>query len=395
MGAPSSTRRWTPLVLGAVALLIVGYGAVRAVTDRPEHAPDMPAGKVEAAALSDRPLTVRALRSLPPLQEATEIKPTGNVREFTLTIERGKWELVKGTTVDAITVNGTVPGPTIRVTEGDTVRITVKNRLDEVTSIHWHGLHVPYDQDGVAPGNQLPIPPGGEYTYEFTANHAGTFMYHSHSLANEIEQIDRGLYGAFIIDPQNPRNEPRYDVDRTLMLSGWIVGMPDMDDAADMTMSYNYWTINGKSFPDTEPIRVKKGDRVRLRLINISNLAHPMHLHGHDFRIIAVDGHPLPQPQIVNTLDVEPGKTYEIDFIADNPGFWVFHCHELHHTMNGETAPGGLIQVIQYEGFQPVGLDQPAAPPAQGSTGAGVQPRSSDGMQNAPMPDMKGMDMGS
>ncbi|WP_410513639.1 multicopper oxidase domain-containing protein [Paenibacillus sp. BR2-3] len=108
--------------------------------------------------------------------------------------------------------------------------------------------------------------------------------------------------------------------------------------------------INGKAFPDTQAVKVKKGEVVRLRLINISNAAHPMHLHGHDFRVIAEDGHPVAEPQVMNTIDVAPGKTYDIEFIADNPGTWLLHCHELHHTMNGEVEPGGLIGVIQYDG---------------------------------------------
>ncbi|WP_313998245.1 multicopper oxidase family protein [uncultured Paenibacillus sp.] len=317
-------------------------------------------------------LTTTALRKLPPLKETDVIKPTGKVKAFTLNIAEGKWELVKGTTVDAITVNGTIPGPQIRVTEGDTVRVTVKNNLKEETSIHWHGLHVPNEMDGVPPFTQKPIKPGESFTYEFIANHAGTFMYHSH--LNSVKQIDKGLYGPFIIDPQNAAGQPKFDQDITWMLGGWNVdeskegsmedmkegSMEDMKEgsAVGMTegsmegmqggnMDYNYWTINGKSFPDTQAIKAKKGQKIRVRLINISNAPHPMHLHGQDFRVIAEDGHPIAQPQVMNTIDVAPGKTYDIEFIADNPGTWVFHCHELHHTMNGEVEPGGLIGAIQ------------------------------------------------
>lgn len=323
-------------------------------------------------------LTNNSLRHLPPpLRETEQILYTGNVHEITLMLERGTTELVKGVVTDAITINGQVPGPAIRVTEGDTVRLTVQNRLDEPTSIHWHGLHLPYTMDGVAPTTMLPIEPGADFAFEFTASHAGTFMYHAHGLRNEIEQVDRGLYGAFIIDPQAEHAEPPYDLDKTLILGGWTVMPPAQEPAADapqpaepmaMQMAYNYWTINGKSFPDIEPLRVREGDRVRLRLINISNLVHPMHMHGTDFRVIAEDGHPLQQPRIVNTIAVDAGKIYDIEFIADNPGVWVFHCHELHHTTNNDVAPGGLIQLIQYEGFEPIGLDaDPGAPGNPGS----------------------------
>lgn len=340
---------------------------------------------------TDSILTTTQLRELPPLKETNDIKPTGEVKSFTLDIKPGKWELVKGTTVDVITVNGSIPGPEIRVKEGDTVRVTVKNNLKEETSIHWHGLHVPNNMDGVPPFSQQGIKPGESFTYEFTANHAGTFMYHSH--LNSVEQIDKGLYGPLVIDPQKPDEQPKFDQDITWMLSGWIVNDPKRSNGSDsmmgmqgsnghdggaMNMNYNYWTINGKAFPDTKPVTVKKGEKVRMRLINISNLAHPMHLHGHDFRVIAEDGHPIAQPQVMNTIDVAPGKIYDIEFIADNPGTWVFHCHELHHTMNGEVEPGGLIGAIQYEG-QPA----PAPAPSQESKNQSGDPN----MQN--MPGMK------
>lgn len=322
-------------------------------------------------------LTTTQLRNLPPLKETNEIKPTGQVKSFTLDIRPGKWELVKGTTVEAITVNGTIPGPEIRVKEGDTIRVTVKNNLQEETSIHWHGLHLPNNMDGVPPLTQQGIKPGESYTYEFLANHAGTFMYHSH--LNSVEQVDKGLYGPLVIDPQKPEEQPKYDKDITWMLSGWNVNEGDAGHGSG-NMDYNYWTINGKAFPDSQPITVKKGDKVRMRLINISNAAHPMHLHGHDFRVIAEDGHPVAQPQVMNTIDVAPGKIYDIEFIADNPGTWVFHCHELHHTMNGAVEPGGLIGVIQYEG-QPA--PAPAAEPA-----IKTPPANQD---NSNMNDMPGM----
>lgn len=365
-------RRWYLFgsVLGILVLVATAIAGASTPSDQGGMA-DM-AGMAEkqqmaqmtptpANAPGEAPLTVSSLRRLPPLRETAVIRPTDQVRQYELLLTEGMWELVSGTVTEAILINGQVPGPELRATEGDTMEIMVTNNLSEVTSIHWHGLHVPYLQDGVSPINMLPIEPGESFTFRFRASHAGTFIYHAHSLTNEIEQVDRGLYGALIIDPQLPENEPEYDVERTMVLGGWTVdagGMAGMDEPMEMAMNYNYWTINGKSFPDTEPILVKEGQRVRIRLINISNLAHPMHLHGTDFRVIAEDGHPLPQPRILNTVNVEPGKTYDIDFIANNPGVWVFHCHELHHTTNDDTAPGGLITLIQYEGFTPIGLGE-------------------------------------
>lgn len=394
----------------ALGLLVLGSLVVAALPGEGAEARE-PAG--------GPPLTTRALRSLEPLVETESIRPTGRVRELTLIARPGRWELVRGVTVDTWAYNGQVPGPLIRATEGDTVRVTLVNELPEPTTIHWHGGHVPSAADGVAPFTQVAVQPGERFTYEFTAWHAGTFMYHTHH--NSIEQTDRGLYGPLIIDPQEPSRQPRFDRDYTLMLSAWVVneprpaagmhgmhGMPmhrtgRQDPAgapgpaasgsggghgghgggSGSSMGYNYFTMNGKAFPDVEPLVVRRGDRVRLRLINISNLAHPMHLHGHDFRVIAVDGHPVPQPPVQNTIDVEPGRTYDVEFIADNPGVWVFHCHELHHTANGEVEPGGLIALVKYEDYEGYeshtgsaqgaghapGAASPGAAPSHGSGG--------------------------
>ncbi|MER3405784.1 MAG: sugar transporter [Chloroflexota bacterium] len=325
-------------------------------------------------------LSSAALAALPVKLTATpEIKPTGQVREFQLVAKKAPWELAPGKTVEAITYNGTVPGPTIRVTEGDTVRVTLKNELDQDTTIHWHGLHVPNTMDGVPPFTQAPIRPGETFTYEFIASHAGTFMYHPH--INSVEQIDNGLYGLLIIDPQRP-DQPKFDKEFTMLLGAWnlpngqntpaggqhqMPGGQTMPGAqmGRMNMNYNWFTINGKAFPATPEWVVKQGDVVRVRIVNISNLAHPMHLHGHDFKVVAKDGEPLSpeRQQTMNTLSVDAGETYDIVFLANNPGTWVFHCHELHHTENDGIEPGGLIQVIRYEGSQAPAIG-PASPVA-------------------------------
>lgn len=298
------------------------------------------------------------------LGRAGKPAPTGTVREFQLVAKEAPWEVAPGVTVPAITYDGQVPGPTIRVTEGDTLRVTLTNELSQATTIHWHGLHVPNNMDGVAPFSQAPIEPGQSFTYEFPASHAGTFMYHSH--LNSVEQIDRGLYGPLIIDPATPP-PARFDQEFTMVLSAWNTTAMSGREAsmAGMSMAYDYFTINGKAFPAAPAWTVQAGELVRVRLINISNLAHPMHLHGHDFTVIAKDGEPIrpANQQTMNTLSVDAGETYDIVFRADNPGIWVFHCHELHHTENGGVEPGGLIQAIQYAGAVPAGAGQPAATP--------------------------------
>ena len=337
--------RWLPLLVLAGLILA---GAVGWTAARLSASPLAPASLTTASS-SDVGFDIGQART--PV-------PTGVVRDIDLTVQEARVEIAPGVTVDAITFNGQVPGPTIRVTEGDTLRITVTNELDEATAIHWHGLHVPNSMDGVPPLTQKGIEPGERFRYEFPASHAGTFMYHSH--LNAVRQIDRGLYAPLIIEPATPP-PARFDREYTMMISAWDTATAGDDHGmAGMAMNYNYFLINGKAYPATEPWTVRTGETVRVRVINISNLNHPMHLHGHDFTVIAKDGEPIrpANQQVMNTLSVDPGETYDIVFRADNPGAWVFHCHELHHTENDGVEPGGLIQAILYE-------DAPSAPGSQ------------------------------
>lgn len=274
----------------------------------------------------------------------------GEVKVFELTAQPVRWPILKDVYVTAWTYHGTVPGPMIRVTEGDQVRITLKNELPEATSIHWHGIPVPNDMDGVPPFTQKAIEPGETFTYEFTAAPAGTFMYHSH--VDTDKQIMLGLYAPFIIDPKTPETV-KPAVDEVLMLSEWTLG-PDGETYPTMPMAGaepNYFTINGKSFPETQSITVKKGDVVRLRLAGIGQFTHPMHLHGASFKVVAVDGYPVPEAAQLtrDTIAINPGERYDIEFTATNPGTWVFHCHVLHHVTNNNVEPGGLIYVINVE----------------------------------------------
>ncbi len=318
--------------------------------------------------------------SLEQVLAEAQVPPTGETRRFELAIQATSWELLPGVETEAITFNGTVPGPTIRVTEGDRVEIVVRNELDQTTSIHWHGLHVPNDQDGVAGVTQDPIQPGETYTYRFVAPHAGTFMYHAHGPASR-EQIDAGLYAPFIIDPQGA-DPIAADAEYILAIGNWMAGdqMAGMDT---MSMEYNYFTINGKSFPATETIDVNEGDLVRLRFINPSQTIHPMHLHGTDMALFAKDGEPLPNVQRLNTLSIDPGETYDVVFRADNPGTWLLHCHDLHHASNDGQEPGGLIVVVNVRG-----ADGAGAPGATGSPAPSQAPKSTMAPDMSPMPGM-------
>lgn len=275
-----------------------------------------------------------------------EYRLEDGVKIFELTAKPVQWEILDGVTVTAFTYNGTVPGPMIRVTEGDQVRVIVKNDLPDPTTIHWHGVEVPNAMDGVPGVTQDPIQPGETFTYEFIAKPAGTFMYHSHYEGDV--QVGAGLYAPFIIDPQEPETNPPA-VDEVLMISEWR--MTDGQTFAAMPMGGmepNYFTINGKSFPATETITVKKGDLVRLRFITIGQFIHPMHLHGFPFKVVATDGHPVPEvAQLTkDTISVAPGERYDVEFIAAETGQWMLHCHILHHTTNNNVEPGGLMLMI-------------------------------------------------
>lgn len=268
------------------------------------------------------------------------------VKVFELTTKAVRWEIVDGVAVTAFTYNGTVPGPMIRVTEGDQVRILVRNELPDPTTIHWHGVEVPNAMDGVPGVTQDPIQPGETFTYEFIAKPAGTFMYHSH-FEGDI-QVGAGLYAPMIIDPKEPEANPPA-VDEVLMISEWL--QRDGQTFAAMPMSGmepNFFTLNGKAFPATQEITVKKGERVRLRFIGIGQFIHPMHLHGVPFKIIATDGHPVPEAAQLtkDTVSVAPGERYDIEFVASEAGQWMLHCHILHHTTNDNVEPGGLMLMI-------------------------------------------------
>jgi FtsP/CotA-like multicopper oxidase with cupredoxin domain len=285
-----------------------------------------------------------------PATETTGSQPLAfreenGVKVFDLTTKVVQWPILDGVFVTAYTYNGTVPGPMIRVTEGDQVRIVVNNELDEPTTIHWHGVEVPNSMDGVPGVTQDPIQPGETYTYEFIAKPAGTFMYHSH-FDGDV-QVSAGLYAPLIIDPKDSGPVP--DVDVTLMLSEWLIKDGYTYAAMPMAeMEPNYFTINGKAFPATETINVEKGQRVRLRFIAIGQFIHPMHLHGVAFQIVATDGHPVPEGARLtkDTVSVAPGERYDVEFIATETGQWMLHCHILHHTTNDNVEPGGLMLIV-------------------------------------------------
>ncbi len=249
--------------------------------------------------------------------------------------------------------NGQVHGPTIEAVEGDRVRIYVTNKLPAPTSVHWHGILLPNGMDGVAGLNQKAIQPGETFKYEFTLRQHGTHMYHSHH--DEMTQMALGLMGLFVIHPRNPKH-PRPDRDFVYMLSEWKIEVgasrPDPNEMTD----FNIFTFNAKAFPGTAPLVAKLGDRVRVRLGNLSAMSHhPIHLHGYQYKITETDGGQIAESaqQVETTTFTPVGTTRTFDFVADEPGDWAMHCHMTHHVMNqmGHQFPN-LI------GIDPTGLNQ-------------------------------------
>ncbi len=241
-----------------------------------------------------------------------------------LTIDEVNWETTPGNIEKARGYNGTIPGPLLRATEGDLVRINVKNNLAESTAVHWHGIIVPNSMDGVPYVTQEPIKPGETWTYEFTLRNSGTHMYHSHH--NSADQVNRGLLGAFIIDPRDPATYPKYDREYVLILNDTLLG----------------FTINGKGFPATDALVAKKGERVLVRWLNEGMMYHPMHLHGLAMEVFARDGFPVNPPFKCDNLDVPPGSRYDCIIEATETGIWAFHCHVLSHAEN----PSGFFGLV-------------------------------------------------
>jgi FtsP/CotA-like multicopper oxidase with cupredoxin domain len=250
------------------------------------------------------------------------------VKCYDLTCTKVQWEVEPGKRVEAWAYNGVVPGPQIRVREGDRVRITLKNELDESTSIHFHGLEIPVDQDGVPFITQPPIKPGETYTYEFTVPNAGSHMYHSHH--NAAEQVGRGLLGAFIVEPKKPRPIEKVDLDYVMILNDGFHG----------------FTLNGKSFPATEPVVAKLGQKIRIRYMNEGMMIHPMHLHGMHMTVIDKDGWAQPAPWKCDTLNIAPGERWDVIVQCTNPGTWAFHCHILTHAESNHGMFGMVTALV-------------------------------------------------
>ncbi|GIX06027.1 MAG: exported copper oxidase [Candidatus Poribacteria bacterium] len=276
------------------------------------------------------------------------------VKVFHLVAEEVWHEFAPGLKAQCWGYNGDTPGPTIEAVEGDHIRIYVTNRLPAPTSVHWHGVFLPNGMDGVSGLTQPHILPGETFVYEWVVRQTGTYLYHSHH--NTMVQEGMGLVGLMVFHPRRPAPEEQVQRDYALLLNEWRIDPGTYRPNPNEMTDFNILTINGKAFPATEPLLAEVGDRVRVRIGNLSAMSHhPIHLHGHAFKIVETDGGKLPSSAQwwETTVLVPVGSTRTIEFVATEPGDWAMHCHMTHHIMNqmGHDFPNMV-------GINPRGLDR-------------------------------------
>ena len=340
------TRRHLVQLVGTGALAPLAVGATRAFAqDHSQHtmptepvpptpAPQAPPPKVPH---DGRYTPVRTLNgwTLP-------YRMVDGVKEYHLVAEEIVHEFAPGCVAKCWGYNGTTPGPTIEAVEGDRIRIYVTNRLPEHTNVHWHGILLPNGMDGVGGVTQRNIQPGETHAYEFTLKQNGTHMYHPH--ADEMVQMAMGMMGMLIIHPRDGEPE-RIDRDYAILLHNWALHPGTYRPDPSVMQDFDLWTFNSKVFPFIENMVAATGERVRVRVGNLSMWNHPIHMHGVQFHVTGSDGGRWPKalwrPEVTEIVGV--GQTRDMEFVAV-PGDWAFHCHMSHHTMNamGHEIPNTL-----------------------------------------------------
>ncbi|MDR3608724.1 MAG: multicopper oxidase domain-containing protein [Oligoflexia bacterium] len=340
-------------------------------------------------------------------------KPGEKIHEFDIDLAISVHEIVPGVEMHAFTYNGTYPGPEFRVPEGDWVQVNFTNRTSELHTIHWHGVQVPCEMDGVPLGTQWPVGLGQTFKYLFRAQPAGTHFYHCHNMTTL--HVQAGMFGAFIIEPKVDPVKKLFPYEReyTLLLSevdthlvqtqmndmlkmmgqmtamnqsaklmkemngrmmGWFQDKNAFLNAvksgyippyvssrvgAAKPPSFNFFMINGKSFPMTDALSIRSGENIRVRLVGAGAMPHYMHLHGHDFWHVCQDGSPLANPVKMNTIPIFPGTTSDIIIQGTNPGMWHFHDHSDLSTTNNGQFPGGMMTMLMYEDADKYGVKVP------------------------------------
>lgn len=290
----------------------------------------------------------------PPPEELRKRYKNSQKRHFEIRVEERLLPIAPGFKAKVWGFNGQVPGPLLRVREGDEVVVDFVNLSSMEHTIHWHGMHQhgTWQSDGVPNITQLPVPAGGKFTYKFIATRTGTLWYHCH--VNVPEHVGlRGMWGPLIVDPIKPETiEQNVTKEALLMFSGWNSDVADRFGVGGHPKeSFDYFSVNGKSFPMTQPLRVKEGDVLRLRLFAAS-IDVAFHLHGHDLLVTHKDGLPLPEPFHADVLYVAQGARYDVIVEMNNPGLWIDHDHIEHHVSNAGKAPGGAVMIVEYESVE-------------------------------------------
>ena len=380
--------RWTAVGIAmGVALASIGFGLLHldaadpvALTAgaSPQAVPRSPAAALAGGgAAAAKPL---ADGTVPPLTRDDGTTDAGydvvdGVKVFHLTAAPLTWSTGVGAPKQAYAFNGLVPGPNIRLVEGDHVRIIVKNDLPEGLAVHWHGMILPNDQDGVPDLTQPAIPPGGTFTYEWTAVVTGTHWYHTHM---DGTQEGKGLYGSLEVAPRIP--------------FWWEVVPPQHDYHLEVNDGFLGFVFNGKSYPATTPLHANVGDRVHIRVVDTGpEMCHAIHMHGGPFQVVAQDGMPLTAPQLMDTLTICPGQTFDIIWIPSTPGKWMLHCHIFSHS---ETANGmqGMVTIMDVDPAT-VALPPLAATPSATTPSAAPTTSGSSGLPALPLPSLPGLNL--
>ncbi len=319
---------------------------------------------------------------------------SGQVKSYTFDISIGTWNILPDVKVKSLLINDQIPGPTIEVIEGDVVEVKVVNNSALPHTIHWHGLELPNNQDGVPYVTQDPIEKGESQTYRFVASPAGTRFWHCHW--STLLHISGGMYGPLIIHPRDPVQDlnKKYHVtlDRTMMVDSidpaWqakmLTMMEKMHAMEGMTgkqsghkssgerlfgsvaeyrqaikegyrspylkkipkPSYLYHLINDHPYPLVPPVKTTIGDTVRLRMINAGNIPHYFHFHGMQLLVAAIDGNALANPLLVNTVPLFPGQTKDLILQPQIPGWWAVHDHAEWGSTNNGHFPGGTMFLV-------------------------------------------------
>lgn len=383
---------------GAGALIAPGAWAAAAQND-------------ERAAAAPWPVTLDMGATRPKYDPRALPRPGDKILEYDVEVRFAKHEILPLVETRLFTYNGTYPGPEFRVKEGDWVKVNLTNSTDDLHTIHWHGVILANEMDGVPLGTQWSVAPGQKFTYLWRAQPAGTHFYHCHVMT--VLHIQAGLVGSLIIESDDDpvRRYFPYTRDYTLVLTELDTAFvaEEMEDMAKMTVGmqrmernprlmsemnglmmgqfssreaflkaikdgyvppyasprkgrspalhFDYFMINGKSYPMTDPLLIRTGETIRVRLINGGMMAHSMHLHGHDFWHVCQDGNPLASPRRLNTLPVYPGTTSDIIVQGTNPGNWHFHDHSDLATTNNGVHPGGMMTMLMYEDLKKYGVE--------------------------------------